>query len=98
MRGTAAPRLGQPVAVVDIGSNSGRVVVYARDASSHLRLLGGSRASLRLVSDVDTLGKLSDMTMARTTEAVRDFQAIAAGMGATRIVAVATAARSEERR
>ena len=72
-------------------------MVYARDASSHLRLLGGSRAPLRLVSDVDTLGKLSDVTMARTTEAVRDFQAIAAGMGASRIVAVATAAMRDAR-
>jgi exopolyphosphatase/guanosine-5'-triphosphate,3'-diphosphate pyrophosphatase len=58
------------VAVIDIGSNSGRVMVFERDASSHLRLLAGSRASLRL----------------------RDFQAIATGVGAHRIIAVATAA------
>jgi exopolyphosphatase/guanosine-5'-triphosphate,3'-diphosphate pyrophosphatase len=80
------------VAVIDIGSNSGRVMVFERDPSSHLRLLAGSRASLRLVHDVDTRGALSDATMARTTEALRDFQAIATGAGATRIVAVATAA------
>jgi len=80
------------VAVIDIGSNSGRVMVFERDASSHLRLLAGSRASLRLVHDVDTRGELSDATMARTTEALRDFQAIATGAGATRLVAVATAA------
>jgi exopolyphosphatase/guanosine-5'-triphosphate,3'-diphosphate pyrophosphatase len=80
------------VGVIDIGSNSGRVVVFERDTSNHLRLLAGSRASLRLVHDVDTRGALSDATMARTTEALRDFQAIAAGAGATRIIAVATAA------
>jgi len=67
-------------------------MVFERDASSHLRLLAGSRASLRLVHDVDTRGELSDATMARTTEALRDFQAIATGAGATRLVAVATAA------
>jgi len=72
-------------------------MVYARDVSSHLRLLAGSRASLRLVSDVDTRGELSDVTMARTTEALRDFQAIAAGMGAPRLVAVATAAMRDAR-
>jgi exopolyphosphatase/guanosine-5'-triphosphate,3'-diphosphate pyrophosphatase len=80
------------VAVIDIGSNSGRVMVFERDTSSHLRLLAGSRAPLRLVHDVDERGELDDATMARATEALRDFQAIATGAGATRIVAVATAA------
>src|SRR6185503_12049618 len=83
---------GEIVAVIDIGSNSGRVMVFQRDTSSHLRRLAGSRASLRLVHDVDERGALSDATMARTTEALRDFQAIATGAGARRIVAVATAA------
>src|SRR5881396_1672104 len=80
------------VAVIDIGSNSGRVMVFERDSSSHLRLLAGSRAALRLVHDVDERGELGDATMARATEALRDFQAIATGAGAERIVAVATAA------
>ena len=81
-----------PVAVIDIGSNSGRVMVFQRDTSSHLRLLAGSRAPLRLVHDVDERSQLSEATMARTMEALRDFRAIATGMGATRIVAVATEA------
>jgi len=80
------------VAVIDVGSNSGRVMVFERDAASHLRLLAGSRASLRLVHDVDARGTLSDATMARATEALRDFKAIATSVGATQIVAVATAA------
>ena len=83
---------GDVVAVIDIGSNSGRVMVFERDTSSHLRLLAGSRAPLRLVHDVDARGALSEATMARTMEALRDFQAIATGAGAKRIVAVATAA------
>ncbi|HJZ73112.1 MAG TPA: Ppx/GppA phosphatase family protein [Vicinamibacterales bacterium] len=81
-----------PIAVIDIGSNSGRVVVFERDASSHLRLLAGSRAALRLVHDVDARQQLSETTMARTMAALRDFQAIASSAGARRIVAVATAA------
>ena len=92
MRQRAGRFRGDVVAVIDIGSNSGRVMVFERDTSSNLRLLAGSRASLRLVHDVDALGALSDATMARTTEALRDFQAIATGAGAKRIVAVATAA------
>ena len=80
------------VAVIDIGSNSGRVMVFRREPSRHLRLLAGSRAPLRLVHDVDARGELSDATMARATEAIRDFKAIAAGAGAKHVVAVATAA------
>ena len=87
-----SPPGAAPVAVIDIGSNSGRVMVFARDASRHLRLLAGSRAPLRLVHDVDARGHLSEETMARTMEALRDFRAIATSTGATRIVAVATAA------
>jgi exopolyphosphatase/guanosine-5'-triphosphate,3'-diphosphate pyrophosphatase len=81
-----------PVAVIDIGSNSGRVMVFQRDMSNHLRVLAGSRAALRLVHDVDDRSELSEMTMARTMEALRDFQAIAISTGAKRILAVATAA------
>src|SRR5262245_23495283 len=85
------------VAVMDIGSNSGRVVVLERDRAGHLRLLTGSRAPLRLVRDVDEQESLSEKSMARTMEALRDFHAIAAGAGATRIVAVATAAMRDAR-
>src|SRR5262245_23860790 len=80
------------VAVIDIGSNSGRVMVFERDGSSHLRLLAGSRAPLRLVHDVDTRRELTETTMSRAMEALRDFQAIAGSAGASRLVAVATAA------
>ena len=83
---------GVPIAVIDIGSNSGRVMVFERDASSHLRLLAGARAPLRLVHDVDQRAELTEETMSRTMEALRDFHAIASRMGAKRIVAVATAA------
>src|SRR6185295_18207717 len=86
-----------PVAVIDIGSNSGRVVVLDRDRAGQLRLLAGSRAPLRLVHDVDEQQNLSEKSMARTLEALRDFHAVAAGAGATRIVAVATAAMRDAR-
>jgi exopolyphosphatase / guanosine-5'-triphosphate,3'-diphosphate pyrophosphatase len=85
------------VGVIDIGSNSGRVVVFTRDPGGHLRALAGSRASLRLVDDVDRRGELTEATMARATEALRDFKAIAMGAGASRIVAVATAAMRDAR-
>lgn len=87
--------MGKPpatVAVIDIGSNSGRVVVYRYQAGGHLQLLAGSRASLRLVRDLDASHRLSREALDRAWEAVLDFRAIAAGAGAERILAVATAA------
>jgi exopolyphosphatase/guanosine-5'-triphosphate,3'-diphosphate pyrophosphatase len=86
------PTVTEPIAVIDIGSNSGRVMVFQRDAAGLLRVLAGSRAPLRLVHDVDQRALLSEATMARTMEALRDFHAIATGAGARQILAVATAA------
>lgn len=80
------------MAVIDIGSNSGRVMVYERDDAGHLRLLAASRASLGLVRDVDERGAFSESTMAGAMEALRDFKEVATGAGAGRIRAVATAA------
>jgi exopolyphosphatase/guanosine-5'-triphosphate,3'-diphosphate pyrophosphatase len=79
------------VAVIDIGSNSGRVVVYDVQANGHLPILASSRASLRLVRDLK--GKtLSPQAIKRTLEALDDFRAIAVGSGARRTLAVATSA------
>ncbi|HET9314324.1 MAG TPA: hypothetical protein VFQ51_02000, partial [Vicinamibacteria bacterium] len=81
-----------PVAVIDIGSNSARIVVYQPEAAGHMRIRAGSRAALRLVRDVDSQRRLSEEAMARAMEALRDFRAIALGAGVQRVVAVATAA------
>ena len=81
-----------PVAVIDIGSNSGRVVVYRRDAAGMLRILATTRAALRLVSDVDTAHLLGPEAVERALDALRDFNAVARGAGARRVFAVATAA------
>ena len=81
-----------PVAVIDIGSNSGRVVVYRRDEAGMLRILSTTRAALRLVSDVDSAHALGPEAVERALLALRDFNAVARGAGARRIFAVATAA------
>jgi exopolyphosphatase / guanosine-5'-triphosphate,3'-diphosphate pyrophosphatase len=80
------------VAVIDIGSNSGRVVAYAADGSGRLRILASTRAALRLVNDVDETHALSRVALTRALDALQDFRAIALGAGAKRIRAVATAA------
>ena len=92
------PRLGPPpVAVIDIGSNSARVAVYERSRQGHLHLIASSRSALRLVRDVDRLGRLGQNAVERTLVALRDFRAIALGAGARRILAVATAALRDAR-
>jgi exopolyphosphatase/guanosine-5'-triphosphate,3'-diphosphate pyrophosphatase len=81
-----------PVAVIDIGSNSGRVVVYEILPEGHLRILASSRASLRLVRDLKDRNTLSTQAINRTLDALHDFHALAVGSGASRTLAVATSA------
>jgi exopolyphosphatase/guanosine-5'-triphosphate,3'-diphosphate pyrophosphatase len=81
-----------PLAVIDIGSNSGRVVVYQVGPEGTLRIQATTRAALRLVREVDEAHALSDEAIARTLDALRDFHALSVGAGAERRVAVATAA------
>jgi exopolyphosphatase/guanosine-5'-triphosphate,3'-diphosphate pyrophosphatase len=83
---------GEPVAVVDIGSNSGRVMVYRPEPGGHLHILAGSRASLRLARGLDDGGRIPDEALERTFEALRDFRSIARGSGVRRIVAAGTSA------
>jgi exopolyphosphatase / guanosine-5'-triphosphate,3'-diphosphate pyrophosphatase len=83
------------IAVVDIGSNSGRVVVYEFETFAHFRILSSGRTSLRLVRDLDRDGRLGDDSIAHALGALSDFHAIATGSGAQRIIAVATAAVRE---
>jgi exopolyphosphatase/guanosine-5'-triphosphate,3'-diphosphate pyrophosphatase len=80
------------VAVVDIGSNSARVVAYDLDPAGQLRILASSRAALRLVRDVDRGHRLSPEAVETVVETLRDFRALALGAGAEKIVGVATAA------
>ena len=82
----------RPIAVVDIGSNSGRVMVYRPEAGGHLLLLAGSRASLRLARGLDETGKIPDEALERAFAALADFRAIARGSGVTHVVAAGTAA------
>jgi exopolyphosphatase/guanosine-5'-triphosphate,3'-diphosphate pyrophosphatase len=86
------PSGAERVAVIDIGSNSGRVVVYLPEPAGRFRILGGTRAALRLVREVDGTHGLTAEAIQRTLEALRDFKAISLGAGATRTEAVATAA------
>src|SRR5438093_10877789 len=83
------------MAVIDLGSNSGRVVVLDVDDHGSIEILADGRSPLRLARDVAPTGRLSNDAIDRVLGALRDFEAIASGNRAVRTVAVATAAIRE---
>jgi exopolyphosphatase/guanosine-5'-triphosphate,3'-diphosphate pyrophosphatase len=84
-----------PLAVIDIGSNSGRVAVLSLTDDGHLEMLSDARTSLHLIDDVAADGRLSAGAIERVVRTVRDYLCIAATARAERTVAVATAAVRE---
>jgi exopolyphosphatase/guanosine-5'-triphosphate,3'-diphosphate pyrophosphatase len=85
----------QPIAVIDIGSNSARVVVMRPGSTSHLEILAEGRSPLRLARDLVEGGSLSSAAIDRAVAALRDFEAIATAVGSSRTIAAATAAVRE---
>jgi exopolyphosphatase/guanosine-5'-triphosphate,3'-diphosphate pyrophosphatase len=83
------------VAVVDIGSNSGRVVVIRIGNSGELEILANGRAPLRLGRDLTSGDVISSDTIERTAATVRDFRAIGESAGAETLIPVATSAVRE---
>jgi exopolyphosphatase/guanosine-5'-triphosphate,3'-diphosphate pyrophosphatase len=91
----SAPRDDRPFAVVDIGSNSGRMIVFRAREGEHLDVLEDARAPLRLARQLRDDDRLGADAIERTLEALRDFKAVAEAADATRILAVATSAVRE---
>ncbi|MEP6477611.1 MAG: Ppx/GppA phosphatase family protein [Actinomycetota bacterium] len=86
---------GRPFAVIDIGSNSGRMIVFRLQEGGHLDVIEDARAPLRLARALRAGNELGEEAIERTMEALRDFRAVADGAGATSITAVATSAVRE---
>jgi exopolyphosphatase/guanosine-5'-triphosphate,3'-diphosphate pyrophosphatase len=82
----------QPIAVIDIGSNSGRMIVVRSVTGNSVETLAEARAPLRLASDIAASGTLTAAATERTLDALEDFLAQARAYGASRVLAVATAA------
>jgi exopolyphosphatase / guanosine-5'-triphosphate,3'-diphosphate pyrophosphatase len=85
----------RPFAVIDVGSNSGRMIVFRLREDEHLDVLEDARAPLRLARELRDGDVLGAEAIGRTVEALHDFKAIADGTGVTRIIAVATSAVRE---
>ncbi|HVX30987.1 MAG TPA: Ppx/GppA phosphatase family protein [Nitrolancea sp.] len=80
------------IGVVDLGSNSGRLVVYDQYAPSRLDIVEDARVPLRLAHDLHDDGSLDDEALERALDALRAFHAIAQGAGAERTIVVGTSA------
>ena len=88
----APPRSGAPVAIVDLGSNSARVVVVDHPIPGVIETIAEERLDLRLATELDAGGRLSERGIATTIGAVAEFAAFAREAGAGSINVVATAA------
>ena len=81
-----------PVAVIDIGTNTTRLLVAERDQGGDLVELERRTIITRLGQGVDATGRLADQAMDRVSEAIASYREIIDRVGAERIVAVATSA------
>ena len=80
------------IAVVDLGSNSARVVVADASADGHVDVVDEVQERLQLAREIDAGGRLSDAAVANTLNALTDFAAVARAEGAERVIVVGTAA------
>lgn len=78
--------------MVDIGSNSARLLVVRPTDLGHLDVLADARVALRLVRDLDSGGRLSRAALQRTVETLQAFTTIARRHGARGLSVVATSA------
>ncbi|MBA3517149.1 MAG: exopolyphosphatase [Rhizobiales bacterium] len=83
-----------PVAVIDIGSNSVRLVVYERLARSPTPLFN-EKMLAGLGAGVAETGRLAPDAVTKTKAALRRFAALAEQMGVTELEVLATAATRE---
>ena len=85
-----------PVAVIDIGSNSVRLVVY--DAAKRAPIpIFNEKVLCGLGRGLDSTGRLNPEGAKQAHDSVRRFSALTAAMGVTDINAIATAAVREAR-
>jgi exopolyphosphatase / guanosine-5'-triphosphate,3'-diphosphate pyrophosphatase len=80
------------VAVIDIGTNTTRLLVAERDHDGGLVELERRTIITRLGQDVDSTGRLADEAMDRVAEAIAGYREVIDRLGAQTVVAVATSA------
>ncbi len=85
--------MAKRIAVIDIGSNSVRLVVYEKTSRFAFHLLNESKSKVRLSEDAyQNSGNLQELPMQRTLDALRDFLSIVSSYKARKTLCVATSA------
>ncbi|MFC4776387.1 exopolyphosphatase [Paenibacillus sp. GCM10023252] len=82
----------QRIGIIDIGSNSVRLVIYERTASGAHRVIDGSKRPVRLSERITEDGSLSEEAVTELLDTLRHFGLICAHHQTGHIRAVATAA------
>ncbi|ADH88437.1 Ppx/GppA phosphatase [Ancylobacter novellus DSM 506] len=82
---------GAPIAVIDIGSNSVRLVVYERLSRSPTPIFN-EKASCGLGREVATTGRLNPDAVEKALATLRRFRVLCDRMGVGRLIVLATAA------
>ena len=94
--GMASPSVPR-IAAIDVGTNSVRLVIAEVLNDKRLRILDDERAVTRLGRGLVRTGRLSSRAMNESTDALRQFRAIAEGYRVNALQAVATCAVREAR-
>ncbi|MCK9490781.1 MAG: Ppx/GppA family phosphatase [Sulfurimonas sp.] len=85
--------MSKRVAVIDIGSNSIRLVVYEKTSRFAFHLLNESKSKVRLSQNAyQNNGNLCEAAMSRTLDTLRDFLSIIASYKARKTLCIATSA------
>ena len=92
MTGRPAEAGDAPLAVIDVGSNSVRLLIARLQPGGYLEILDGARATLRLARVVDASGCLPPEALEQTVAAIADFMTLAERAGVGSVRAVGTAA------
>jgi exopolyphosphatase/guanosine-5'-triphosphate,3'-diphosphate pyrophosphatase len=85
------------LAVIDIGSNTANVAVYASAGPGHLDRVFDASEPLRLMRRLGADGRLPDAAVERLLETLREFRDMAFRNGATQVIALATSAVRDAR-
>jgi exopolyphosphatase/guanosine-5'-triphosphate,3'-diphosphate pyrophosphatase len=78
--------------IIDIGSNSIRLVVYERTSAGAYRVIDETKEAARLSERLDKDGRIGDQNLEYITETLERFKRLCEHHAAARIRAVATAA------
>ncbi|MBS1400281.1 MAG: Ppx/GppA family phosphatase [Firmicutes bacterium] len=82
----------EKIGIIDLGSNSARLVIVSLFTEGHFMVVDELKESVRLGQDMDRDGFLKPQRVAETIKTLKMFKRLCDSSGVDRIIAVATAA------